>query len=245
MPKSAVRSTQFAGAALIDWREHRGAGTLNRFHQTIQARPRLFLAIALGVATGALLPAQWKPVTRLLAAWNVTAWLYLLLAVVLMLRSDHRHVRRFADLEDRGAGAILAIMSVGALASLAAIVLELAGAKELDLGRRLVHYGLTGATVMGSWFLLGTLYAFHYARAYYRSPPAGRALRFPDGELEPDYSDFFYFSFTIAVAAQTSDVSVMSRAIRKAVLVQSVLSFLFNAAIIGLSINIAAGLIGS
>jgi uncharacterized membrane protein len=37
----------------------------------------------------------------------------------------------------------------------------------------------------------------------------------------------------------------MSHALRKAVLAQSVLSFLFNAAIIGLSINIAAGLVGS
>jgi len=32
---------------------------------------------------------------------------------------------------------------------------------------------------------------------------------------------------------------------RKAVLSQSVLGFLFNAAIIGMSINVAAGLIGS
>ena len=53
------------------------------------------------------------------------------------------------------------------------------------------------------------------------------------------------FSFTIAVAAQTSDVIVMSRSMRKVVLAQSVLSFLFNVAILGLSINIAAGLVGS
>ena len=50
---------------------------------------------------------------------------------------------------------------------------------------------------------------------------------------------------TIAVAAQTSDISVMSGAMRKAVLAQSVMSFLFNAAIIGMSINIAAGMVGS
>ena len=70
-------------------------------------------------------------------------------------------------------------------------------------------------------------------------------MKFPDAELNPDYWDFLYFSFTIAVAAQTSDVVVMSSGMRKAVLAQSVLSFLFNAAIIGLSINIAAGLIGN
>lgn len=53
------------------------------------------------------------------------------------------------------------------------------------------------------------------------------------------------FSMTIAVAAQTSDISVKSGAMRKAVLAQSVMSFLFNAAIVGMSINIAAGMVGS
>jgi uncharacterized membrane protein len=67
-------------------------------------------------------------------------------------------------------------------------------------------------------------------------------LQFPDEDL-PDYWDFLYFSFTVAVAAQTSDVTITKRNMRKAVLFQSILSFIFNAAIIGLCINIAAGLI--
>ncbi|MBS0309160.1 MAG: DUF1345 domain-containing protein, partial [Proteobacteria bacterium] len=76
----------------------------------------------------------------------------------------------------------------------------------------------------------------------YRAPATARPLRFPDDEQTPDYWDFLYFSFTIAVAAQTSDVTVNTRSMRKAVLAQSVLSFLFNAAILGMSVNIAAGL---
>ena len=67
-------------------------------------------------------------------------------------------------------------------------------------------------------------------------------LRFPDEQLEPDYWDFLYFSFTIAVASQTADVSIRSRAMRRAVLGQSLLSFFFNTSILALSINIAAGL---
>jgi uncharacterized membrane protein len=62
---------------------------------------------------------------------------------------------------------------------------------------------------------------------------------------EPGYWDFLYFSFTIGVAAQTADVSVMRTPARKIVLAQSVLSFIFNAAIIGMAINIAAGGIGA
>jgi uncharacterized membrane protein len=98
---------------------------------------------------------------------------------------------------------------------------------------------------LSSWLLLAVIYTFHYARLYYRSPSDKRSLRFPDDEQNPDYWDFLYFSLTIAVAAQTSDISVMSRTMRKAVMAQSVISFVFNAAIIGMSINIAAGMVGS
>jgi uncharacterized membrane protein len=184
-------------------------------------------------------------VTRTLIAWNITVWSYLLMVAWLMVRSTHVQVRRTAEQEDRSASVILAIMTVASVMSLAAIVLELTSLKNLSFESRVSHYGFTGATVVGSWLLVGTLFTFHYARAYYQSPASQRALRFPDGEPSPDYWDFLYFSFTIAVAAQTSDVSVMTRSLRKAVLVQSVLSFLFNVAIVGLSINIAAGLIGA
>jgi uncharacterized membrane protein len=78
---------------------------------------------------------------------------------------------------------------------------------------------------------------------FYRAPAKELPLRFPDGLTEPDYWDFLYFSFTIAVAVQTSDICVMSRPMRKMVLGQSVLSFFFNLAILGLSINIAAGML--
>jgi uncharacterized membrane protein len=94
------------------------------------------------------------------------------------------------------------------------------------------------------------LFCFHYAHLYYRSPQGRLPLRFPDedlepGRLEPNYWDFLYFSFTIAVAVQTSDVTVMSRSMRKLVLGQSVLAFFFNLAILGLSINIAASLVNA
>jgi uncharacterized membrane protein len=68
-------------------------------------------------------------------------------------------------------------------------------------------------------------------------------LLFPGDGQHPDYWDFLYFAFTIAVAAQTADVAVTGHSMRKAVLAQSVLSFLFNVTIIGLSINVMASLI--
>jgi uncharacterized membrane protein len=65
---------------------------------------------------------------------------------------------------------------------------------------------------------------------------------FPGSEpgFEPDHTDFLYFSFTIAVTAQTSDVGVTTRAMRMLVLAQSILSFVFNTTILAFSVNAAA-----
>jgi uncharacterized membrane protein len=214
-------------------------------HYFVRPRPLLTVAIVVGILVGLLLPWPQSPVTRALIGWNVTVWFYLGLMAWLMMRANHIKVRAIAIQEDRGAVFILVVMSIAAIGSLAAMVMELSTVKSLLLANRLTHYAFTGSTIFGSWCLLATLFTFHYARLFYRSPIELRSLRFPDNEQNPDYWDFLYFSFTVAVAAQTSDVSVMSRSMRKTVLAQSVLSFLFNVAIIGLSINIAASLIGS
>jgi len=214
------------------------------FRRLISRRPRLLIAAITGVGIAVSLPETWPLLTRLLTGWNIAVWSYLILMGWLMLRASHARVRRIAEQEDENAALILTVMLIGAVLSLAAITIELATLKELPPVLRAGRYVFTGATVLGAWLLVGTVFTFHYAHLFYRAAPGPLPLLFPDNEANPDYWDFLYFSFTIAVAAQTSDVSVQTRAMRKVVLAQSVLSFLFNVAIIGLSINIAASLVG-
>lgn len=214
-------------------------------HRLFRSHPRLMTASAIGVLGGAGLPQGWGLALQCLIGWNVAVWLYLGMTSWVVLRGSPSRITKLAEQEEANAVFALSVMSVGAMISLAAIVIELASAKSSTGHQRLAHYGLTGATVVGSWLLISVIYSFHYAHLYYRAPAGSRPLRFPDEGLEAGYWDFLYFSFTIAVAAQTSDVSIHSTTARKAVLAQSVMSFVFNAAIIGMSINIAAGLVGS
>lgn len=209
-----------------------------------RSRPRLAGAFAFGAAVALLLPSEWMPVTRALVGWNVAVWSYLCLMAWLMARANHARVRKIAEQEDEGAVAVLAIMSIASTLSLAAIVFDLATLKGEQSSLRFLHYLITGLTIFGSWCLVAVIFTFHYAREFYRAHADSRPLRFPDGEQHPDYWDFLYFSFTIAVAVQTSDVTVMTRAVRKVVLAQSILSFVFNAAILGFSVNIAASVAG-
>jgi len=77
---------------------------------------------------------------------------------------------------------------------------------------------------------------------YLNNDDENKVLLFPDKIALPGYWDFAYYAFTIAVAAQTADVGTGNTSVRKISLLQAVLSFIFNLAILGLSINVGAGL---
>ena len=162
----------------------------------------------------------------------------------LTVRSKATDVRRIAEIEDENAGLVLFVVCIAAIASLATITFELAGSKELATAHKLMHYAFTALTVIGSWLLIGVIFSVHYARLFYTWEGKESPLRFAEGLTTPNYWDFLYFSFTISVAVQTSDVGVATRQMRKIVLAQSLIGFLFNTAILGFSINIAAGLFG-
>lgn len=209
----------------------------------LRTHPRLTAAALLGAAAGVLVPAS-DLLTKILIGWNAGVWAYLAIMLWLVIRSEAGDVQRIAEREDENAGMVLFMVCIAAIASLATITLELAGSKHLESTEQLLHYGFTGLTVLGSWLLIGVIFSVHYARLFYTDTGQEPALRFADGERNPDYWDFLYFSFTIGVAVQTSDVGVGTRTLRKVVLGQSLIGFLFNTAILGFSINIAAGLFG-
>lgn len=209
----------------------------------LRARPHLMLSVALGTALALSLP-QHPPVTRLLLGWNAVTWSYLMQAAWVMSRQDHHHLRRTAIAQSAGAAAVLTVTIAAVMASVTAIALELARVKGTAPGHAWPHIALALATVAGSWLLLPTLFALTYASLFHRQSD-GHGLQFPGGQktLPPDYWDFLYFSFTIAVASQTADVAIVSPAMRRLVLLQSVLAFAFNTAILALMVNIAAGLV--
>ena len=210
-----------------------------------RTHPRLTLAALAGLTSG--IASAWlfpdaTLIQSLLIGWDSGVWLYLILMFMLTLRSDAGDVRRIAVMEDENAGTILMTVSIAALASLAAIIVEIAGSKGLSPHAQLLHHAFAGLTIVGSWLMIGVIFSLHYARLFYTWDGKAPVLSFNDGERNPDYWDFLYFSFTLSVAVQTSDVGVATRQMRKIVLAQSLICFVFNTAILGFSINIAASL---
>jgi uncharacterized membrane protein len=213
------------------------------YPEVLRNRPRMVAALVAGVLCALVLPYPMRPTVRILIGWDAAVWFYLALMWSRMVLAHHAQVREVAMRDDENATVVLTVICIATVASVAAIVLELVSAKSVGFRAGLSHYMVTGATMFGAWFLIPTMFTQHYARLYYTSPKETPALVFPDRDLDPDYWDFLYFAFTIAVASQTADVSLANRSVRRAALAQSILSFYFNMAVLGLSVNVAAGLL--
>lgn len=212
--------------------------------QAFTTRPRLVLALAVGLLAAAVAPGEIHPITRSLIGWNVGVWLYLALVGWMMFRADQSHVRRVAVAHGDGAAVVLIVVVGAVVASMVAILAELAHTGPSTHASQAGRLLFTGATVIGSWLLLPMEFTLQYASQFYGDPPDG-GLKFPDADphFKPEYIDFVYFALTISVACQTADVVVTERPMRKLVLLQSVLSFVFNTAILALSVNVAASLV--
>ena len=207
------------------------------------AHIRLLLCALAGVLAAVLWPNVETELARVLLGWNVLVWCYLAWVAVIVGRAEQGHVKRLALAQAESAAIVLAIVIVASIISLVAVILEIKAAKSAGSREIVSHIVFAFATVIGSWLLLPTLFGLSYASMYYRREP-DLGLVFPGATegFEPDHIDFLYFSFTIAVTAQTSDVAVTTREMRRLVIIQSVLSFAFNTTILAFAINTAAGL---
>jgi uncharacterized membrane protein len=107
---------------------------------------------------------------------------------------------------------------------------------------------LSLVAIVCSWFLTHTMFALHYTTCYYHPDILNQetgysgGLDFPGEEL-PDYWDFMYFSFTLGMTAQTSDVSIPSLSMRRLALGHGMISFLFYVVILASGVNVASGML--
>jgi uncharacterized membrane protein len=214
------------------------------FVRIVRTRPRLFICAALAIAVIAILFAttEWRAPTKLLIGWNLGIGLYLILAYKLMAHSDVHRIRRRAANQDEGSIALLVFVVIAAMASMAAIFSELA--TTAGANRQPGQLILATSTIVLSWAFIHSMFALHYAHEYYGDGRDGivGGITFPN-DSEPDYWDFAYFAFTIGMCAQVSDASISSKIIRRTALSHSIISFIFNAALLALTVNIAASAI--
>jgi len=211
-----------------------------------RAQIRFLIALAVGVAVALLAPFDER-IPRVLAGWNAGGWLYLVLVAIKMWRAEIDGIKREASIERESRIVVLVVVTFGSVFTMLALFAQLMALKSEHGLDRTLSVGLSVSTIFLSWLLIHTVFALYYAHEFHseakgRSRGQGGGLSFPD-DSTPDYLDFLYFSFVVGTTAQTSDVVVCSRAMRRVVMLHGILSFFFNTAVIALAVNIAAQLV--
>jgi uncharacterized membrane protein len=216
-------------------------------YEHLHAHVRFIVAVLVGIAVWLMVPFP-QNITRALFAWNVAGWLYVLLIGIMMLRCEIEGIKRQASLEEESRTLLLILTIFASVAMVAAIVAQLSALNEDHSSDRTLKFALSFSTILVSWFLVHMVFALYYAHEFHSESRArvrgsGGGLDFP-GEHIPDYLDFLYFSFVVGTTAQTSDVEVTSRKMRRIVTLHGLLSFLFNTTVIALVVNLTSQLAG-
>lgn len=211
-------------------------------------RSRLLIGVGAGLIGGvATKLAGASLATVSLVGWNLGACVFLALTWALLVRAEEAEVRQRAAQEDETQFALLIIIVTAIVASLAAIVMVLVGAKGGHGLERTAAPVLAVLTLVVSWLMLQTIFVVHYAHRHFadrnRDGSDDGGFKFP-GEPARTYRDFIYLSLCVGATFQVSDPEVTRSSLRNLVAVHSAIAYFYNTAILALGINIVAGLLG-
>jgi len=212
----------------------------------LYAQWRFLAALAVGAAVALVVPLE-DAVPRVLAGWNAGGLVYLVLVGIKMWQAEVEGIKREASIERESRIVVLVVVIFGSIFTMLALFVQLMAIKSEQGIDRTLSIGLSVFTIILSWLLIHTVFAVYYAHEFHSEAKGGSrgqggGLKFPD-DSTPDYLDFLYFSFVVGTTAQTSDVEVCSRAMRRVVMLHGILSFFFNTAVIALAVNLAAQLV--
>jgi uncharacterized membrane protein len=166
-----------------------------------------------------------------LVAFDFAAILFLLASLHLLKVHDQATMKQHAAANDANRTMLLALTVIISLAVLVAVGVMV----DQEPG------GKTKALIVGTlllaWLFGNTIFALHYAHLVAKK---GGGIEFP-GDEKPGYADFAYFSFTLGMTFQTSDVSISDRGIRNVVTAHCLVAFVFNLGILAFTINVLGG----
>ena len=156
-------------------------GIVAKFVRLLRGRAILWASIAVAIAAYSVIPQHHRFPSRLLLAWDIGTFFYLVIVAVTLYRSTVTDIRRHAPIYDEGRFGILVLVLVAVTASFVAIVMELASARANGKTDALALI-LAGATVVLSWTFTHVMFAVHYAHEFYGKHETGerRGLEFPE-----------------------------------------------------------------
>jgi uncharacterized membrane protein len=205
------------------------------------ATGRVIVSVLLGIATAVAalaFGASWS--VAALCASNVASLVFVIWVRASVAGADPVATARIARAEDASRVAAEAVLIGAGTASLLAVAFTLAQAGHAQAPARGLLTALALGSVAVAWSSVHTVYVLRYARLYY-SPPEGGIDFHGDA---PDYVDFAYLALTIGMTYQVSDTTLTAKRVRRGALHHALLSYLFGAVVVGMTVNSIAALLG-
>lgn len=128
-----------------------------------KVRYRLILSALFSLIVSFFLPSWFSLSTRILSLWNAGMICFLISTWVLMVQAIPKTMRRNAQSQDEGRLVILSLITASACASILAITFILRETKDQNINIIITHIILAVITIIGSWLLVHTIFAIHYA----------------------------------------------------------------------------------
>ncbi|MGX1695745.1 DUF1345 domain-containing protein [Microbacterium keratanolyticum] len=204
-----------------------------------QVRWRASASALSGVVVGIAAGSVWGIAAGILAGWGTLAVVNVVWVLLEVWRMDAAQTRDHATAEDPGRRTARLIATIGSGVSLAAVVVVVVQARNAQGIDALALAGIAILSVVASWALIQVDYMLRYARVFYQDDRGG--IDFAQQE-DPEYTDFAYFSVGLGMTYQVADTTVRSNAIRRIVIAQTLLAYLFGAVILATIINLIATL---
>src|SRR5262245_38575270 len=201
---------------------------------------RVVVLFGLGLVAGVVAAFFATSHVAILIGWDVAALSYVTLVWLTVGGADSARTEAIATIEDDTRPVAHLLVLMAAVASLAGTGFELYRASNSTGAAKFFLSAVGVITVCVTWATVQPMFMLRYAHHYYRQPIGG--IDFKSGE-RPDYRDFAYVAFTIGMTFQVSDTDIQSQAVRRTVLQQALLSYLFGAVILAVVVNVVAGLI--
>jgi len=201
---------------------------------------RGLVSLGIGLVGGGLVALAWSPELFLLVSWTLAAAIFLTWVWWISWPQDHTGTERLAEEEARSRSTDTWVL-VAAVISLAEVALALVRSSSRQDAVAVTSVLLSVVSVVLSWALVNTVFAFKYARLYYLEEPDAEGIDFKQEE-PPSYSDFAYMAFTVGMSFAVSESEPTRTQVRKVALGHALLSYLFGTGVLAVAINLVTNL---
>lgn len=199
---------------------------------------RSSVAVLVGIVVGFVVTPFLGLAAGLLAAWGALALVSTVWILLVVWPMNAEQTRSHATEEDPGRRIARVVAVIGSFVSIAAVLVVVLQARHAEGWTQFALAGSAVLSVAASWGLIQADYMLRYAKLYY---DGSGGIIFNQDE-DPEYTDFAYFSVGLGMTYQVADTNVTRNAIRRIVIAQTTIAYVFGALILGTIINLVTGL---